>query len=535
MLRKAIEQRTAQTWHVSQTPPGSVIKGWGWNTYTGKDITEESALTVSAVYACIRGIAETTSTLPKILYRRLKDGGKERATDHPLYSILHDAINPEHTAQVGWELGQGHALAWGNAFYQIIRNQAGNVAQLWPLRPDRMTKNRKGGEVSYEYRQANGELKVFPANEIMHVPGFGFDGLVGYSPIYMARNAITVSMAAEEFGGKFFANDARPGVVLTTPKTLSEAAIKRLTESWNEEHKGSENSHKTRVLEEGMALQEIGIPPEDAQFLQTRAFQVAEIARFYRYPLALLEEHDKAATYASVEQFMLSFVIHTIRPWLVRFEQGINKSLLTPEERKLYFCETLVDGLLRGDLQSRYQAYATARQWGWMSADDILEIENRNPLPKGQGKIYLIPMNMAPASSQRNFAPVVAESAERIARREIHDLREAIRKIEKKGEGSQVSNDENFGAWLEKFYIDHEDFIERALQPLAMAYSGIVNMKQPPEVNLMARDYVQNNLATLRGFTDIEGMNGILDQWEQELPALLTQMFFKNFQEVKND
>jgi HK97 family phage portal protein len=536
MLSKLVElrQHGSTTWKVSETPPGKIVYGYGWETYTGKDISPESALSVSAAYACIRGIAETTAMLPKILYRRLPGGGKRRAFEHPLYPIIHDAINPEHTAQTGWELGAGHACAWGNAYYQIVRNKGGQVAELWPLRPDRMEVDRKDGVKVYHYRQADGSPRNFAAKEIMQVPGFGFDGLVGYSPIQMARNALALSMAAEEFGGKFFANDARPGIVLEHPKALSDKAYDRLKLEWNDEYQGSANSHKTKIAEEGMKVNVIGIPPEDAQFLQTRAFQVAEIARYYRYPLTLLDASDKASTYASVEQFLLSFVVHTILPWTVRFDQAINFNLLSPEERGPYFCETLMDSLLRGDIDTRYKSYATGRQWGWLSADDILAMENRNPLPNGQGQTYLTPLNMAPASVKQSFAPVVAEAAERIVRRELHDLRDGIKKIER-ASATRVADTPNGGmeppwaAWLENFYAEHARFMERALRPAVESYSGLLNRAGPPAMEEMIKAYTAGNLETARSISDSGILSELLEAWEKELPGLLVEQVFGLF------
>ena len=513
MLRQMFEQRgSTQTWHVSQTPPGSVIRGWGSDTYTGKDVSPETALTVATVFACVRGLAETVSTLPLFLYQRLSGGGKRRAFDHPLYSILHDAPNPEHTSQVFREIQMAHLVLWGNAYAQIIRNQAGDVLELWPLRPDRMKVERRGGQRVYIYRKTDGSPREFRPEEILHVPGFGFDGLMGYSPIYMARNAVALAMSAEEFGSKFFSNGARPGGVLEHPGAFKDPdKVDRLRKQWEDLHGGSENSNKVAILEEGMTWHEIGTPPEDAQFLQTRSFQVAEIARIYRYPLAMLEEHDKAATYASVEQFMLSFVTHTIRPYLVRFEQGYNMSLLSPAERGAYYAETLVDGLLRGDINTRYRAYAVGRQWGWFSVNDILRMENMNPIANGD--TYLVPSNMLPASDvKRTLEPVLAESAGRAVRREIGDLRVAAKKLHGKPE--------KFTAWLEEFYGEQADFIERAFQPALDALAALRN--QPaPSARALAAEYTADQRRAVQDTFAIDGLELLLESWERELPGLL--------------
>ena len=235
-------------------------------------------------------------------------------------------------------------------------------------------------------------------DRVWHLRGLSNDGLDGYSPISLMRQAIGLSMAAEKFGAKFFGNDARPGGILLHPGQLGDEAAKRLTETWESRHGGLSGAHRVAVLEEGLSYKEIGIPPDDAQFLETRKFQVNEIARIYRIPPHMLADLERA-TFSNIEHQSIDFVTHTIRPWLVRWEQSIKQNLMVPADRDRYFAEFLVDGLLRGDTKSRYEAYAIGRQNGWFSADDIREMENLNPLPDGKGEEYLIPLNMIPAGS----------------------------------------------------------------------------------------------------------------------------------------
>jgi HK97 family phage portal protein len=479
LLSSLIERR----FHVSQSPPGWVDKWFGADTATGIAVDEESALQYIAVFTCIRILAETLGSLPFIPYRRLKGGGKERATDFYLYQILHDMANPEMTASQFRETLMGHVASWGNGYAQIVRNQAGQVIELWPMRPDKMTIERTNGQIVYTYRlpkpdQDGKTARTFPADQIFHIPGLGFDGISGYSPIAIARQAIGLGLAAEQFGSRFFGNDARPGIVLQHPFKLSDPAYKNLKDSWEEEHQGVNKSHKPMILEEGMTFKEIGIPPEDAQFLQTRLFQIREIARLYRIPPHMLADLEKS-TYSNIEQQGLEFVTYTIMPWAVRWEQTVYKSLLTPAERKTYFAEYLLDGLLRGDLKTRYDAYHIARLDGWMNADDIREKENMNPLPEGQGQVYLIPLNMVaagPAQPQpaQGRAIMMAAGAMRslyldtmgrILRREKNDLSAAAKKYLILGDSRR------FLDWLDEFYKDHTDFIVRQFKPLAESHA----------------------------------------------------------------
>jgi HK97 family phage portal protein len=358
---------------------------------SGKQVTEKNAMQSAAVYACVRVIAETVASLPLHLYRHVEEG-KRRDTLHPLYFLLHDSPNPEMTSFIFRETLMTHLLLWGNAYAQIVRNGHGEIIGLYPLMPDKMQVSRaETDELIYLYQSGMKNI-AFRREEILHIPGLGFDGLLGYSPIAMARNAIGMSMATEEFGASFFQNGAAPGGILEHPGTLKDPS--KVRESWNELFKGSGNANKVAVLEEGMTYKQIGIPPNEAQFLETRKYQTEEICRIYRVPPHLVADLDKA-TFSNIEHQSISFVVHTIRPWLVRLEQAMNKALLYSAERHRYFIEFNVDGLLRGDYESRMRGYATARQNGWMSANDIRRLENMNLIPKEEGgDLYLINGNM---------------------------------------------------------------------------------------------------------------------------------------------
>lgn len=376
---------------------------------SGKRVNERSAMQMTAVYSCVRILSEAVASLPLHVYR-LTDTGSEKATTHPLYTVLHDEPNPEMTSFVFRETLMTHLLLWGNAYAQIIRNGKGEVVMLYPLMPDRMTVDRdENGKLYYEYMvsqddagsQKSGTVRLSPS-EVLHVPGLGFDGLVGYSPIAMAKNAIGLAIATEEYGSKFFANGAAPSGVLEHPGVLKDP--NKLRESWTKTFGGSQNANKIAVLEEGVKYTPISISPNEAQFLETRKFQIDEIARIFRVPPHMIGDLEKSS-FNNIEQQSLEFVKYTLDPWVSRWEQSIVRTLFSPEEKKQYYVKFNVDGLLRGDYESRMRGYATARQNGWMSANDIRELENLDQIPdEDGGNLYLINGNMLPLKKAGAFA-----------------------------------------------------------------------------------------------------------------------------------
>jgi HK97 family phage portal protein len=370
---------------------GSTYSFFFGSTTSGKIVNERTAMQTTAVYACVRILSETLASLPLHTYRHT-ERGKEKAIDHNLYYLLHDEPNPEMTSFVFRETLMGHLLLWGNAYAQIIRDGSGKVVALYPLLPDKMKVDRtSAGELYYEYQTDTGPV-ILRNYEVFHIPGLGFDGLVGYSPIAMAKNAIGMAIATEEYGAKFFANGANPGGVLEHPGVLKDP--KRVRDSWNAVYQGSGNAHRIAVLEEGMKFHSIGIPPEQAQFIATRKFQLNEIARIFRIPPHMIGDLDKSS-FSNIEQQSREFVKYTLDPWVSRWEQAIHKSLLKPDEKRQYFVKFNVDGLLRGDYESRMNGYAIGRQNGWLSANDIRELEDMNRIPEDQGgDLYLINGNM---------------------------------------------------------------------------------------------------------------------------------------------
>lgn len=425
----------------SRDKPINSLNGSGYRFFlggstAGKAVTEQSAMQMTAVYACVRILSEAIAGLPLHLYRYNDNSGKEKALNHPLYLLLHDEPNPEMSSFVFRETLMTHLLLWGNAYAQVIRNGKGEVMALYPLMPGRMTVDRdSSGQLYYSYQKSNSDAPTMPGgmvilkpSDVLHVPGLGFDGLVGYSPIAMAKNAIGLAIATEEYGAKFFANGATPGGILEYPGTVKDPD--RVRDSWNRGFSGSQNAGKVAILEEGMKYTPISIAPEQAQFLETRKFQINEIARIFRVPPHMVGDLEKSS-FSNIEQQSLEFVKYTLDPWVVRWEQSIQRTLLTAEEKSQYFVKFNLEGLLRGDYQSRMNGYATARQNGWMSANDIRELENLDRIPaEAGGDRILVNGNMLPLEMAGAFANISQSGKEENKPDESQDK---VLEVEKSG------------------------------------------------------------------------------------------------------
>ena len=429
----------------SRDKPQNRTAGSGYSFFMGSSasgiiVTERSAMQMTAVYACVRILSEAIAELPLHLYRYNEDGGKEKATDHPLYLLLHDEPNPEMTSFVFRETLMTHLLLWGNAYAQVLRNGKGEVVGLYPLMPNRMTVDRdEHGQLYYKYQRGSdepggkSEAVILRHPDVLHIPGLGFDGLVGYSPIAMAKNAIGLAIAAEEYGAKFYANGAAPGGILEHPGTIKDP--QRVRDSWQSTFGGSGNSNKIAVLEEGMKFTPISISPDQAQFLETRKFQINEIARIFRVPPHMVGDLEKSS-FSNIEQQSLEFVKYTLDPWVTRWEQSLTRTLFTDEEKKVYFIKFNLEGLLRGDYASRMSGYATARQNGWMSANDIRELENMDRIPaEDGGDLYLINGAMLPLANAGAYAGVSIEETEKEETNENETQDEEVLGVEESGTG----------------------------------------------------------------------------------------------------
>jgi HK97 family phage portal protein len=471
---------------------------WSRETASGRSVTPGESLQLVAVFACVSLIAETIGTLPLIVYRNLPNNGRERDPQHPMYPVLHTRPNPEMTSVEYREAMVGHLALRGNAYSQKLPLRNGGW-ELWPLRPDRMTVFRDGRHLRYLYTLPSGEQRKLAPSEVMHIRGMSSDGLIGYSRVTLAREAIGVGLALEEYSARLFSNGAQPGGVLQTPGALSAPAYERLKSSWEAAHQGLDNAHRVAILEEGVEFKSVSLSAVDAQFLEQRRYSRSEIATLFRVPPHMIGDVERSTSWGTgIEQQGIGFVTHTLRPYLVRIEQRIGLDLM-PEPT--HFAEFLVDGLLRGDLKTRMESYALMRMWGLRSANDIARLENWTPIPADQGgDTLLVPMNMTPARQigeepprrgdgeravrtetragvggaasrlalAERYARLFTDAIGRIVAREVNDVQQAAdRHLNRR-------NAESFLTWLADYYERLGPIAARTLLPVMLTYGDEV-------------------------------------------------------------
>lgn len=370
------------------------------STRAGVTVTIDRAMQLSAVSACVRLLSESIASLPLNVYRRMDGGRRERVTTLPECRLLHDEPNALMTSFVWRETSSAHLLLWGNAYSVILRADGSTPSALLPIMPQYVhVLKQADGELAYHVN-GHGLNRLINQADMLHVPGLAYDGLLGMSPIKYAAQSIGLALAAEAYGAGFFGNSSIPSGFITTGAKLNPDQARDLGRRWAENY-GGQRSQGTAVLDSGAKFERVTMPPEEAQFIETRKFQLADIARWYRVPPHMIGDLERA-TFGNIEHQALQFVTHTLRPWLVRFEQEITRKLFpsrsdgTPSE---LYVEFNVDGLLRGDIKSRYEAYAIGRQWGWLSTNDIRTRENLEPVSDGDTD-YLQPLNMVPRGQQ---------------------------------------------------------------------------------------------------------------------------------------
>lgn len=488
--------------------------GRGAMTNSGTKVDEISAMQFSAVWACVYVLAQSLAMLPLKVYRRLPDGSKELAFDHWAYPLLHSRPHPELTSYNWRQVAQGHVASWGNSYSQIVTDASGRVTEIWPLLPDRMRVIRSNGRKFYKYdANKDGNVVTMDAMEVLHLPGFGYDGTVGYSVIGMHREAVGLGLSTEEFGARFFGEGTHPGAVLENVGKMSDEAFDRLKKQMSEKYAGLGKSHRLLVLEEGQKIAPIGIPPEDAQFLETRKFQKNEIASIFRVPPHMIGDLERA-TFSNIEQQSIDFVNNTLQPWVTLWEQELTRQILTPVDiEQGIFIEFQLSGLLRGDQKARYDSYQIGRQGGWLSANDIRTLENMNPIDGGDE--YLVPLNMAPASDlddsnaraaagaqlttrssviaqekrdrevrsltkrmklERSHLKQFKRAAEAILNREMKAVAKAAKKnLEERSES-------DFRTFLEEFYLDLPRHIKREFGPTIETFAELIQAEAAREV-----------------------------------------------------
>lgn len=515
----------------------------------GVRVSQATAMTYSAVHNAVTIYAQTIASLPLQLYRSRRDGGKERATDYPLYRVLHDRPNPLLDSYRFRELMMVYLLLWGNSYSEIVERN-GFEEELWPIPPWRVTPKltASGRNIEYHVTRPDGQAVILPRSRVFHVAGMGFDGLKGRSVISLARESLGLGMAAEAFGAQFFGSGANMAGVLEHPNTLSDQAHERLRTHWRDLYSGLDNAHRVAILEEGMKFNRIGIPPEDAQFLQTREFQVEEVARWFNLPPHMLKDLRRS-TFSNIEHQALEFVKYSLLPWLRRIESAIKHQLLSGRDEQVLFAEFVVEGLLRGDTESRYRAYATARQWGWMSANDIRRLENMDPIDGGD--VYLQPLNMVPAGTQivpersardlpSDFAerrslegrrrirdayrPIIEEAAGRIVRREVAEIRRRARRIWAQRDRRQWEE------FLERFYGEFEPVVARTMKPSLRSLAEQAHAEamdeigsdeaMSPDFERFIDDYVATFARRWRGSSEGQLRQIAEDSGDDPLPAI---------------
>ena len=367
----------------------------GGQSLSGENVDEHTALTYSAVWNAVSLISGTISTLPLHLLR--PDAGKtKQVTEKKLFRIMHSQFNPLMTAQIGREVMAAHLLTWGNCYAEKVYNGYGEIIELWPIAPNRVYPHTKDGKVVYDII-VDREKITLGRDNILHIAGLGFDGFMGYSVINMARKSIGLSMAMETFGSLYFGEGTHPGAVITHPNVLKDP--KGFRDAFDDVYKGLGQSHRVALLQEGMTLQKIGIPAEDAQFLESRQFQIPEVARWYNLPPHKLKDLSKSS-FNNIESEQISFVTDSILPWLIRIEQNLDMQLLDEDEKikQLLYFRHNVDGLLRGSSKDRAEYYRLMWNIGAFSQNDIRAKENMDRIDHEYADDYFVPLNMVPLS-----------------------------------------------------------------------------------------------------------------------------------------
>ena len=498
-------------------------------------VNEDTALSYAAFWAAVRLISETMACLSWHVHRRLRNGGSELQTDNPIDRLIHVQPNPEMCSFTFRELMQSWVLTWGNGYAEIQRDERGRPVALWPIEPWRVEAGHteNGSEIVYEVTNQSSDKVVLPARDVLHIKGMSPDGLRGYSVIAIAREAVGLGIATERFGASFFGNGSRPAGVLEYPNTLSPEALERLRESWEMVHKGAGNANKTAILENGVTFKPMAIPPNDAQFLETRKFQIDEIARIFRIPPHLLGSLDRA-TFSNITEQNVEWS-RSIIPWAKRWEQESTRKLLG---RNALFTRMNLDTLLRGDIKTRYEAYKVGREWGWLSANDILRLEDKNPIGPN-GDIYLVPMNMTlpekigadppapkpppavPVPEQpeadeepddqdteaQRMLPVFHDAIARNVRREVSRIKDAA---------DRLDGDE-FRSWSETFYPEHAIYVGNSLDASLSVLAITTEQREAIRSVVVDEVLMGRDVAVLAYQAD--EVESVCARWLQDRPA----------------
>jgi HK97 family phage portal protein len=500
---------------------GADFSGWSLALASGVRVDADSAMTSSTVWRCVNIIASAVGVLPLLTYRRLEHG-KERAMDHRVATLLRTRPNPLMDAMTFKSVLTAHLLLWGNTYAEIVQDATGTPVELWPLPPWRVQPRITGARsIEYGIKRDGIVIGALGPEQVLHFRGLGGDGITGYSVIRYAAESVGAALAAEKFGAAFFGNGARPGGVLEHPGQLGEAAAKNLRDHWERMHQGLDQAQRVAVLEEGMKYQAVGVPPEEAQFLETRQFDREEVANWFGVPAYMLNSDNKP-TYASVEQKNIDFVAYTLQPWLTRWEMECGYKLFTEEERAGYFVEFKTEALERGDKKSRYEGYrialGRAGEPRWMEPNEIREAENLNPIEglddqkpaSAAAPPPALPANDADLQARAALLPPVQSALSRLAGRETKALTRKAR-----GEAP-----EKFAALAAEFYAEHRDLLTDALAPLSEAFVAWTQRPARPEALAgFAADYCRSACAGACGAHVAGALDAWLSRHAAEVPA----------------
>ncbi|WP_444942721.1 phage portal protein [Microbulbifer sp. ZKSA006] len=370
----------------------------GPESAAGKVVTADTAMRVAAVYACVRILSETVAALPFNLYQKTEKNNREVASKHPLQMLLHDLPNEEMTSMDFRTQLMAALQLRGNAFSEVERDRAGRVHGVWPINPDKVWVGRSEKTKRLSFEIHDGDVRTLTPQRMWRVAGLSTNGIIGLSPITQAREGIGLSLALEEHGARLFSNGAKPGGVLEVEGGLSDKAYDRLRTSWNNRHQGGANAHRVAILEEKTKWKQISMTAEDAQFLESRKYQRSEIASIFGVPPHMIADLEKA-TFSNIEHQSIQFVVYSLLPWLKRIEQSIFRDLLSPSERREYYAEHSVEGLLRGDSKSRSEFYKNLFNAGAISINDMRRLENMNSIEGGDE--HWLQLAMAPITQSR--------------------------------------------------------------------------------------------------------------------------------------
>ena len=540
----------------------------------GVNVNAANAMSSSVVWRAVTLLSGTIASLPLPVYKRLKPRGKERDSDHPLYYKLHNRPNPDLASNVWRLMGISNQLLWGN-WYNEIEFMGGYPSNLWPIPPWRVKPRRSdGGQLYYDVAMPDQSTKKIPPHAMWHVKNLYIDGDEGMSCLRAARESIGLGLAAEEFASRFFGNGANLGGIVEYPGKLKDDAYNRFKESIEESYTGLSKAHRLMFLEEGLKFHRTAVPPNEGQMIEARKFQVADIARFF-FITQLHKVGDlERATFSNIEEQGIDFVVDTIQPLLVNIEQEMNHKLFYDAGSKDHFAEFVIDGLLRGNSAARAEYYNKIFQIGGLCVNDILELENRNPIgPEGDERF--VPMNMQPLKRAieepeepavptfnneppeennrekrsgtsrhriaKSYKRIFRDAATRIIRRETDTVMRKAKELLDKRSNFQV-----FLAWLEEFYNKkHPDYVKRQIQPVIYSLAEAIQseiaaetgkeIEATPEFDKFIDDYtvtythnhVKSSHGQLRsivtaaheeGVDEIEVLQKRLDEWEERRP-----------------